>query len=378
MKRAIVGLSVGSVVAAFAIIFAPAWLVEHDDGALAPLSNQAATPAPAPITGPATASGTPLPQTPPATPPISSAQPTQSPTEAPTALTPATATAVGNARQAVLFSIGGVIAIVTLVLSYARHRREEGAAALAQDSNLTDRYTQAVDQLGSKAAPIQLGGIYALERLARDSEADRQTIADVLAAFLRSTSPVKATITEDPPLGAPQAAAALVLGRLQSFGTAVRIDLTNVNLKRAALANTDFRGAVLMGAHLNATNLNGARLDRADLKGAKFVGTYLVEANLSRVEAVGATFQGIRGKGANFTKANLAKCSLLKAGVQDADFTDADLRAVTNMVEAKFAGAQLEGADFRWAKMKGGNFGGARVDGAQLEGAHRDGAIGLP
>lgn len=377
LKRAIVGLSLASAVAALAIIFTPAWIVEHDSETLAPLSTQVATPAPT-TTEPATTIGGSSPQASATAVPTESASATPPPADAPTALTPATATAVGNARQAVLFSVGGVIAIVTLVLSYARHRREEGTAALAQDSNLTDRYTQAVDQLGSEAVPIQLGGIYALERLARDSKADRQTIADVLAAFLRETSPVKPLIADDPQLGTPQSAAALVLGRLQSFGSSVRIDLTNVNLRRAALENADFRGAVLMGAHLNSTNLNGARLDGADLKGATFLGTYMVGANLTRVEAVGATFQGIRGKQAIFIEANLAKCSLPKAGLQAVDFTNANLRAVADMIDAKFAGAHLRGADFRGAKLKGANFSEAHLEGAKLDGAFRDGAIGLP
>ena len=34
---------------------------------------------------------------------------------------------------------------------------------------MTDRYTKAIKQLGSKKLDVRIGGIYALERVARDS-----------------------------------------------------------------------------------------------------------------------------------------------------------------------------------------------------------------
>src|SRR5664280_1939441 len=40
---------------------------------------------------------------------------------------------------------------------------------LSREGHLTDRYTRAVEQLGSDKIEVRLGGIYALERLMRDS-----------------------------------------------------------------------------------------------------------------------------------------------------------------------------------------------------------------
>src|SRR6516164_8690295 len=37
---------------------------------------------------------------------------------------------------------------------------------------MTDRYTRAIEQLGSKELDVRIGGIYALERIARDSARD--------------------------------------------------------------------------------------------------------------------------------------------------------------------------------------------------------------
>ena len=55
----------------------------------------------------------------------------------------------------------------------------------ATERRITDLYTKAVDQLGSEKAPVRLGGLYALERLAQDNPNHRQTIVNVICAYLR-------------------------------------------------------------------------------------------------------------------------------------------------------------------------------------------------
>jgi hypothetical protein len=47
---------------------------------------------------------------------------------------------------------------------------------IALQQQLTDRYTKAVEQLGSDTLDARLGGIYALERLMVDSPCDHPTI----------------------------------------------------------------------------------------------------------------------------------------------------------------------------------------------------------
>jgi hypothetical protein len=40
----------------------------------------------------------------------------------------------------------------------------------------SDRYTKAIEQLGSDKLDLHLGGIHALERIAVDSKRDRSTV----------------------------------------------------------------------------------------------------------------------------------------------------------------------------------------------------------
>jgi hypothetical protein len=59
------------------------------------------------------------------------------------------------------------------------------AAADAEARRITELYSKAADQLGSDKAPVRLAGLYSLERLAQDNERQRQTIVNVLCAYLR-------------------------------------------------------------------------------------------------------------------------------------------------------------------------------------------------
>ena len=55
----------------------------------------------------------------------------------------------------------------------------------AVERRITDLYTKAADQLGSDKAPVRLAGLYALERVAQNNPDQRQTIVNVLCAYLR-------------------------------------------------------------------------------------------------------------------------------------------------------------------------------------------------
>lgn len=55
----------------------------------------------------------------------------------------------------------------------------------AAERRISDLYLKAVDQLGADKAPVRLAGLYALDRLAQDNPSQRQTIVNVISAYLR-------------------------------------------------------------------------------------------------------------------------------------------------------------------------------------------------
>ena len=103
----------------------------------------------------------------------------------------------------------GAGAAVGLMLAFRRQHHQEIATDLtdrdATERRITELYTKAVEQLGNDKAPVRLGGLYALERLAQDNPAHRQTIVNVICAYLRMpfspTAPAskpEPEATEDP------------------------------------------------------------------------------------------------------------------------------------------------------------------------------------
>jgi Pentapeptide repeats (8 copies) len=155
---------------------------------------------------------------------------------------------------------------------------------LTEQGQVTDRYTKAIEQLGSDKLDVRLGGIYALERIARDSARDHPTVMEVLSAFIREHSreqwPPREPDADMPgPATRPDVQAAVtVVGRRTSrdHPDADRIDVQGANLTGANLTRADLTGAILTRARFAKANLSSAMLARADLTDA-----YLTEANLT-------------------------------------------------------------------------------------------------
>jgi hypothetical protein len=117
------------------------------------------------------------------------------------------AKAINDVRATLLQGIGGAVILLGAYFTYrqlqigreqleaARQQAQATAEqareqlAVAQQGQVTERFTRAIDQLGSDRLDLQLGGIYALERIARDSPPDRSTIGEVLTAYVRQRSP---------------------------------------------------------------------------------------------------------------------------------------------------------------------------------------------
>lgn len=94
-----------------------------------------------------------------------------------------------------LGAAAGAAAAFALLLAFRRqHATEVSAVNTIKDADerrVTELYTKAADQLGSDKAPVRLAGLYALERLAQSSPGQRQTIVNVICAYLQMpyTSP---------------------------------------------------------------------------------------------------------------------------------------------------------------------------------------------
>jgi len=200
---------------------------------------------------------------------------------------------------------------------------------LSREGQVTDRYTKAIEQLGSDKLDVRIGGIYALERVARDSARDHPTVMEVLTAFIREHSHERgtpsgpgnqeqarstrswlglATWTRTRTSRAPSQeqvrsprpdvqAAVTVIGRRDAKRDIDEIDLGGANLTGAILIEADLAGANLGGANLTGAilgnvDLSSTRLRRADLSGANLTGAILAAANLDGANLTGARWPG--------------------------------------------------------------------------------------
>ncbi|ROO60052.1 pentapeptide repeat protein [Micromonospora sp. Llam0] len=87
-------------------------------------------------------------------------------------------------------SVGaGAGAAAALLLALRRQqvteRTQQATEYDAGEKRVTELYVKAAEQLGSDKAPVRLAGLYALERLAQDNPVHRQSIVEVVCAYLR-------------------------------------------------------------------------------------------------------------------------------------------------------------------------------------------------
>jgi hypothetical protein len=272
------------------------------------------------------------------------------------------ADAINTVRQIVLTTVGGAAVLLSLLFTARTY-------FLTRRGQVADRYTKAIEQLGSGSADVRIGGIYGLERIMDHSPADHGTVVEVLAAFVREhaaydpyAQPDLSDAEEVP--RADVQAALTVLGRRPIRSERRRLDLRG----------SDLRGANLEAARLNGANLGGVWLDGANLRGTAMEHTYLgggarlQHANLYRARLGGADMHRTRLNGANLFEAGLERTNLEGARLNGA-----------NLV-----GARLEHANLKHAELKAAHLGGvdlAKTEGltvGQLDAAELDGSTKLP
>jgi Pentapeptide repeats (8 copies) len=215
-----------------------------------------------------------------------------------------------DVRTTLLQALGGVALVAGASFTYRQVQTARHQLEVIREGQVTERFTRAIDQLGHQELDVRVGGIYALERIARDSDPDRGAIVEVLTTFVRHHSTWSGGSTplwDVPRLGDRSAdvqAAMTVLGR--NKGLTQPMQLMRVDLRKLRLSGPAFPGgANLRGAYLYDSHLEGAILDGANLQGAVLDRASLQEAVLSGANLQGAFLKGTQLERANLWQANL-------------------------------------------------------------------------
>ncbi len=181
----------------------------------------------------------------------------------------------------------------------------------ATERRVTELYSKAADQLGSDTAPVRLAGLYALERLAQENPAHRQTIVDLVCAYLRM--PVRPRAA---PASAParmrargssgeegevrQAAIVLLTKHLRpgdgepvpTYWPGIEIDLSGATLAKLVLTHCVVRSARFAGTTFaGPVTFRGTEIEQeTDFREARFLG--LADFRRARLGSAGKPFRG--------------------------------------------------------------------------------------
>ena len=255
----------------------------------------------------------------------------------------------------------------------------------AREAQFPDRYSKAIEQLGSDNMDVRLGGIYALEGIAVDSARHHPTVMEVLAAFIREHSREQWPVPGSDDAAVPERttrpdvqAALTVIGRRDAARDRRRIDLhgadlIRANLTRANLTRANLDHAFLAGANLIRAILTGANLARAMLTGAKLTRANLTDANLTSAFLGGAPLT-LANLARAFLDADFTRVYLTRANLDDAVLTRANLTRA-NLTGANLTRAFLVGAILPSDRLGGANLTGANLTRANLTHANLTGAI---
>lgn len=267
---------------------------------------------------------------------------------------------------------------------------------ISEDKQVTERFSKAVDMMADeKKMTVKLGGIYTLERIAKDSPEDSITIMEVLAAYIRENSRIEEGENEylQKYVSTDIHAALSVIRELTirvknytsldlSYTNLTGADLRKANFTSANLGNSCLQNTNLTGAILTKANLNNADISAAFLYSVEFTNADLSNANLSHSKFDELSMNNLK------TAKSLQGVDLSHVDLSHVDLTGANLESAklnrTTLIGAKLNGAilyyakledaELENAELNDAKLADAKLSGIKLVGADLTNANLTGA----
>ena len=262
-------------------------------------------------------------------------------------------TAENDARVTIALTIGGLLVLLVLYATFRNMEIARENLRVAEEGKLTERFSKAVELLGSDKLDIRLGGIYTLERIAQDSLKDYWTVMEVLTAFVReqsrkeyrdyipslSESPSSIGIIDDElTLREDIQAALTVIGRRE--WSKVERPHQELNLMRAFLGKVFLFDADLRNANLFKTNLQQSILIRTDLRKAILADAILIGADLNYAKLNGTNLQFAQLHRADLrTSTGLSWAQISKAVITDETMLPPELEERRKAERAKKAAA---------------------------------------
>ena len=233
------------------------------------------------------------------------------------------------------------VKIAELTLNVA----EQTAKATEQNTktakeNITDqRISLATEQLDNKNPSTRLNGIFSLEKIAKDSEEEREKIMQILSTRIRELAPRDIKKENQMSWGT------LASKNTQALFPYLWIpfierqkqheDIENI-IKALSNIRRMYPNERLIVCNLHGTDLSGVSLFGFNLVNFNILNSNLTSANLGSVNLTGAYISSSNLNGANFSFANLTNVIFKWSNFEDtrlngADVSNADFEGVTQL-----------------------------------------------
>ncbi|MGW2343643.1 pentapeptide repeat-containing protein [Streptomyces sp. NPDC001661] len=274
--------------------------------------------------------------------------------------------AVNDVRTTLLQVVGGLVVLFGAYATWRQLRVSQDGLRATQEGYVTDRFSRAVDQLGSDKLDVRIGGLHALWRIAEQSDRDREAVISIQAAYLRTHLPWPPTAPEVPAADVP----INDIAPLETRAADAQVALTGLGVlcqrreqSWVNLSLTDLRRADCDGLWFPEVNLDRACLEAAGLYRVNLTQASLVSVNLRHSDLTTGTLRRAR-----CVMADLRAAKLVQVDLREADLTGSDLREA-NLRKADARGAVLHRADLRLADLRGTDLSTAELADARLTGA---------
>lgn len=238
----------------------------------------------------------------------------------------------------IVLSIAGALAVIYGL--YVSHRRvramEKGVEKQAESiqnqtkqleltrkSQIDERFSNAVEHLGSDKEPVILGGIAELHQIAKENKEDyAEIVFNILTSYIRSNTDTRNNNID---LINETVVQTIVNYLLKEKSNKDLYDTFKLDLSFCHLAEIDLSNCNLSNSNLKFSvirNINDSVLVKSNLYGAKFPLAKINNTNLSECNLLKTFFHFAEIKNSNFSHSKASKTLFLRSTILDTNFNN--------------------------------------------------------
>lgn len=175
-------------------------------------------------------------------------------------------------------------------------RKETREKASTAKALAIDSLTRAIEQLGHGDISVRLGGIHALDRLARNDPSETQAVAEILAAHVRQSSD-KSFPNDRSEWHLEIQLCILKLGAYRRLLPVLQFDLRESDLRGLDFSGLDFSDSRFDGTNFSNSKIFGSKFSACSINNVTFNKVNLYNVDFANANFNQANFMGCHAKG---------------------------------------------------------------------------------